>query len=359
MAYTTIDDPSAHFQTVLWTGDGNSTKAITNDGNSDLQPDLVWLKNRTDAENHTLADTSRGVTKRIVSNSDGAEDTNGIASIQSDGFTAQLSYNGNTNAKNYVAWQWKANGGTTTENDASQTSVGSLDSVYQANTTAGFSIVLYTGSGNAATIAHGLGVKPECILVKNRSKSGGEGWTVYHGANTSAPETDGIHLNLTNATSDSTDHWNDQAPTTTTFGISGDDRSGGGYTYVGYVFNSVQGYSKFGSYTGNGAQDGTFVYTGFKPAWIMIKRTDAAKNWYIADSKRSPSNVNKAHLVANSNAAEDTSGDGTDSYFDILSNGFKLRQDFSHLNADGGTFVYMAFAEHPFVSSEGVPCTAR
>ena len=362
MAYTTINDPSAHFHTLLYTGDGNSGRALTNSANAgDLQPDWVWIKKRSggSARSHNLYDSTRGGTKLLHSNSDQAESTQnaGLTAFGTNGFTlgSDDGVNG-SGAGTYVAWQWKANGGTrSTFTESGSNPAGGR----QVNTTAGFSIIDYTGTGGAGTIAHGLGAIPKFWVIKNRSGSGWS-WYVYHGANTSAPETDNLYLNNTDATLDDNTRWNDTAPTSTniTLGTNGGVNQDG-ETLICYAWAEIQGYSKFGGYTGNGNADGPFIYTGFKPAWIMIKRTDAAKNWYIADSKRSPSNVNKAHLVANSNAAEDTSGDGTDSYFDILSNGFKLRQDFSHLNADGGTFVYIAFAEHPFVSSEGVPCTAR
>jgi len=354
MAYTTIDDPEKHFNTTLYTGTLKDDRPIVGTG---FQPDLIWFKNRNTTNQHNLLDSSRGVTKRIRADDDSAEATvsTRLKSFDSDGMTISTDPAVNGSGNGIVAWQWKANGGTTTSNDASVSGVGSLDSVYQANTTAGFSIVLYTGSGNAATIAHGLGVKPECILVKNRSKSGGEGWCVYHGANTSAPETDGIHLNLTNATSDSTDHWNDQAPTSTTFGISGDDRSGGGYNYVAYVFNSVQGYSKFGGYTGNGNADGPMVFLGFKPAFLIIKRTDSAKDWYLYDNKRNPLNRHDKVMKPNDSAAELT----TDNYLDFLSNGFKIRGTSSVTNSNNGSYVYMAFAEAPFVTSNGTPGSAR
>ena len=353
MAYTTVNDPSIYFNTVLYTGNGKDDRAVIGTG---FQPDWLWYKERSSTSEHRSFDSSRGASKRIEPNNDNQEatDTTNHKSFDSDGFTVGTSGSTNAVGDTYVAWQWKCNGGTT-----SSDSNGSITSTVQVNTDAGFSIVLYAGAGVTRTVGHGLGTAPKWIVIKNRNKSAGEGWVVYHGANTSAPETDGLHLNLTNATNDTTDYFSDQAVTSTTFGVSGDDRSGGSFNYVAYCFAEKQGYSKFGSYVGNGAQDGTFVYTGFKPAWLMIKRTDAAKNWYIADSKRSPSNITKAFLVANSSDAEDTSGDTTDAYFDILSNGFKLRQDFSHLNADGGTHIYMAFAESPFVTSNKVPNNAR
>ena len=360
MAYTTIDDGSAHFHTQLYTGNGSSGLSITNDANAgDFQAALLWISPRSNGDNNVIFDSTRGDAKQLKANGTDAEDTHSPArvTIESDGFdldTTDTNYNGSS--RTYVAWQWKANGGSTTTNDASATSVGTIDSVYQANTTAGFSVVTYTGTGSAATVAHGLGVKPEWIVIKNRGKD--EGWAVYHGANTSAPETDGLSLNSTNATNDDSDYWNDVAPTTTTFGVSGDDRSGGSYNFVAYVFNSVQGYSKFGSYTGTGdADEGPFIYTGFKPAWVMIKETGATGSWHIFDTKRIVDNPSDSILYADTNDAEQTSQTGNP--IDILSNGFKCRGGGNDTNLDDGTYVYMAFAEHPFVSSKGVPCTAR
>jgi len=344
MAYTTIDDGSAHFQTVLWTGDGNSTKAITNDGNSDLQPDWVWLKNRTDTENHTLADTSRGVTKRVVSNGDGAEDTNGIASVQSDGFTAQLSYNGNTNAKNYVAWQWKANGGTKTTFTESGNNPGGS---YQVNTTAGFSILDYTGTGAVGTVAHGLGAVPELMICKDRS-SDGDDWFVYHQG---TGNDGGVRFNTTAADGDDANRWNDTTPTSSvcTFGASGGVNDDGKAT-TAYVWAPIKGYSKFGSYVGAGGSQ--FVYTGFAPAFLIEKRSSNTSTWTLYDNKRSPFNERSEVLHPENNDDEETYSSAPD----FLSNGFAPR---GAINDDGETVLYIAFAEHPFVSSEGVPCTAR
>ena len=362
MAYTTIDDPSAYFQIALYTGTSDdSNKTITNDGNSDLQPDWMWIKARSgnySTRDHAAYDSTRGVSKRLEPNTTDVEatETSGMA-FNSDGFTAIANYSINGPSTEYVAWQWKANGGTTSSNSS-----GSITSTVQASTTAGFSIVTYTGNGSqGATIGHGLGVVPNVVLVKGRSI--GDSWTMLHTGIASDFQTDMIKLDENGAAQDNSVFWNDTAPTSSVFSVDG---AGGetkvnanGYTYVAYCFANIQGYSKFGSYTGNGSQDGTFVYTGFKPAWIMAKRTDAAKNWYIADTTRSPNNIIKAWLKPHSSDAEDDSGDATDVYFDILSNGFKMRQDFSHLNASGAEHIYMAFAEHPFVSSKGVPVTAR
>ena len=353
MAYTTIDDPSKYFQTVLWTGDGNATKAITNDGNSDLQPDLVWLKNRTDVENHTLADTSRGVTKRLVSNTNGAEDTNGIASVQSDGFTAQLSYNGNTNAKNYVAWQWKCNGGTSTASGSESGSNVAYN--FQVNTTSKFMINIYTGLGSDGTLNLGNQFTPAWMLFKNRSQ--GDDWVVYHHKNTAYPHTDHLHLNTDAATADDQEMFDDVVFAADEINIgTNHEVNADGENYVAYAWAEVQGFSKFGFYTGNGNANGPFINTGFKPAFLIIKPFDNQSNWFIIDSTREPINpAGNKFFYADANNAEVSS----DKSVDLLSNGFKCRAATGFHNDNNINYIYMAFAEYPFVSSEGVPITAR
>jgi len=357
MAYTTIDDPSAHFQTTLFTGNG-STLAVTNGGNSDLQPDWVWIKNRDrSGYHHNLYDSSRGVLKQLYSNleNDEHEQANSLTAFSSDGFTVGSDDSSNYNTENHVAWQWKANGGTTSSFTESGNNPGGT---IQTNTTAGFSIITTTGTGGAGTIAHGLGAVPHWIVSKCRSHDN-TGWGVYHKQNTSEPETELLGLASNGATLDSPSYYNDTAPTSSVFTVgTSNDINGDGRTYIFYVFTEKQGYSKFGSYTGNGDADGTFVYTGFKPAWIMIKRTDSADDWKINDVARDNNEIygNDASLHADENIAETTSASFN---VDFLSNGFKLRSADAGNNADGGTYIYMTFAEHPFVSSEGVPTTAR
>jgi len=354
MAYTTIDDPSAYFHTQLYTGDGASTNAITNDANAgDFQPDWIWIKRRDGADNHHLFDTSRGITKELNTNGTGGEGsgTNLVKSSDTDGFT--LGDNGGVNgsSETYVAWQWKANGGTTTTNDASSTGVGSLDSVYQANTTAGFSIITYTGTGSNATIAHGLGSAPTMLIVKNRSSA--ESWMVGHHKNSNGFQSS-VFLDLTAAKDTDAVYFNNTAPTSTVISIGTNTKiNHASENHVMYAFAEIQGYSKFGSYTGNGNVDGPFVYTGFSPAWVMVKRFDSGNNWHLHDSKRVPYNSNNKTLYPNLDNVEQTED------FDMLSNGFKLRESGGGYNASGGTYIYMAFAESPFVSSEGVPTTAR
>ena len=362
MAYTTIDDPSAYFQTALYTGNGgSSTQVVTNDGNSDLQPDWIWLKNRTSARWHLVNDSSRGASYNIYPNEEDAEDVGGsggntsITSFNSDGFTLATDTGDggwNEQGDSHVAWQWKCNGGTTSSFTESG---GNPGGTIQTNTTAGFSIITTTGTGgNGGTIAHGLGAVPHLIISKGRSDAGA--WSVYHHKNTSEPETELLNLAIDGATLDSPAYYNDTAPTSSVFTVKGSgDINGDNRTYVHYVFTEKQGYSKFGSYTGNGNADGPFVYTGFKPAWVMIRRTDAVENWIMLDNKREPFNVVTKRLYADLNNTESTSG----TRMDFLSNGFKLRQSVGDINTSSGTYIYMAFAGHPFVSSEGVPTTAR
>jgi len=360
MAYTTIDDPSAHFQTKLYTGNSTNNTAITNDGNSDLQPDWIWVKSRTNTHYHDLRDSTRGVTKRLVSNTNDAESTKdqSYVSFDSDGFTLGDDTDSggsalntiNTSSNNYVAWQWKANGGTTTTNDASSTGVGSIDSVYQANTTAGFSIVTYTGTGSTATVAHGLGAVPDVLIFKKRNAT--DNWYVYHKQLTSDYY---LVLDTTGARNNDVNIWNDTDPTSTVFSIANAGVHADGKTMVCYAFAEKKGYSKFGRYEGNGNANGAFVYTGFSPAWIMIKnRTDSGDDWHIFDSTRDATgNIASQRLKANDSGAE-----GSDGALDFLSNGFKLRNT-SNARNSGDRFIYMAFAKSPYVSSTGTPTTAR
>ena len=350
MAYTTIDDPSAYFHTQLYTGTGSS-QSITNDANAgDFQPDWIWIKNRTDDAGHPMFDSTRGVNENLTVNSNSAESTvtTQVTAFNSDGFTVGSNNGANGSSDNLVAWQWKANGGTTASNTD-----GSITSTVQANTTAGFSIVTYTGTGSTATVGHGLGSAPDMLIFKKRSAA--DNWYVYHSANTSAPETDYLVLDTTDATTNF-NIWNNTAPTSSVFSISNAGVHANGQTMVCYAFAEKQGFSKFGSYIAGGGDNRAFVYTGMKPAWLMIKRTDSSTdaNWYIVDNKRNTFNVLDLELLANSSAAENFR-----IAIDFLSNGFKIRNSASGYNAAGGTYIYMAFAEHPFVSSDGVPTTAR
>ena len=356
MAYTTIDDPSAHFQVNAYSGASNP-QTITNGGNSDLQPDFLWSKRRDSSAPHYLFDSTRGVNSSLSSDDADAEDTatGYLASFNSDGFTtgsdSALAYSGRT----YVAWQWKANGGSTSSNSS-----GSITSTVQANTTAGFSIVKYTGNGTqGATIGHGLGVVPNVVLVKGISI--GDSWTMLHTGIASDFQTDMLKLDEDVAVTDNNVFWNDTAPTSSVFTVDG---SGGEtkvnantYNYIAYCFADIQGYSKFGSYTGNNNTNGSFIYTGFKPAWVMIKEVAASGSWHMFDNKRTPGNLANKFLYADLTDAEGTGSPGNS--IDMYSNGFKCRGTGNDTNGDGNKYIYLAFAEHPFVSSKGVPVTAR
>ena len=354
MAYTTIDDGSEYFTTTLYTGN-ESTNAITNSANAgDFQPDWVWLKSRNSATHHRLYDSSRGALKNILSSAANTEATtaNSLTSFDSNGFTLGSDDNSNQNTKTFVAWQWKANGGTTSSNGD-----GNITSTVQVNTTAGFSIVTFTGNATAGqTVGHGLGVKPEIIFAKNRSN--GNNWNVYAEP---VDNTGNNYLSLNGTVGKESDFnmWNDTAPTSSVITLGDrNETNGSSHNMVFYCFHSVKGYSKIGSYTGNGNADGTFVYTGFKPAWIMLKRTDSSNNWNIFDSKRDVDNQVGNVLYANLTSAEEADASHS-SANDFLSNGFKLKETGNAVNGSGATYIYMAFAEHPFVSSEGVPVTAR
>ena len=353
MAYTTIDDPSVFFQCTLYVGN-NSTQTVTHGGNSDLQADFIWGKARDDTAHSFIIDSIRGVSKRLRSSGNTAEATvnTGITAIGSDSFAVGNDGDFNDTNINYVTWNWKA--GTAFSNDASSTSIGSIDSSGSVNNDAGFSIVSWTGTGSAATIKHGLSTVPKMIMIKNLDSA--EAWPVYHVANTSAAETEQLYLNLTNATADSASQWNDTAPTSSIFTVGSSTESNKSSSpMIAYCFSEKQGYSKFGSYVGNGNANGTFVYTGFKPAWFVLKKTSATDPWLIYDNKRSPINQVQANLQANSTNAEVTNT----VYLDFLSNGVKFRNTDNDGNLSGGTYVYFAFAENPFVTSTGVPATAR
>ena len=347
MAYSSIPKPSVYFNTKLYTGTGNSLN-VTSVG---FQPDMVWIKDRTGTNNHEINDAVRGANYQIYPNLANAQTNAGghLTAFASDGFTLGTDGATNTNNSNYVSWNWKAGTG-----QGSSNTDGSINTTYTSvNTTAGFSISTYTGTGSNATIGHGLGVAPKMIIIKSRSHA--KDWTVYHASlgNTKWLELSGSAGEQTNS-----NRWNNTSPTNQVFSVGVDSGiNGSGYTYVAYCFAEKTGYSKFGSYVGNGNADGTFVYTGFKPAFVMTKKTSGTSSWDMHDTKRDTFNVATKHLLA-----EDAGAEGSTVVLDILSNGFKFRTSNGDRNASGATYIYMAFAEEPLVAnsgSNGVPATAR
>jgi len=350
-----IDKPSDYFNTVLYTGNA-STQSITGVG---FSPDLIWGKNRSSVTHHAWVDTVRGNTKYVKSSTTTAEATitNMVTAFGSDGFSLGADSDMNGSSANQVAWCWKA--GTSFSNDASATGIGSIDSTGSVNTDAGFSIISYTGNATAgATIAHGLGVIPSMIIFKNRDAA--QSWVVYHA---SLGNTKNLKLNTTAAEETSVYYWNNTSPTSSIFSLGeSSEANRNGDPIIAYCFAEKQGYSKFGSYTGNGNADGTFVYTGFKPAFVICKYTGAGQDWNLLDNKRPTENPADQWIAPNSSAAE-VDSDSTPNSADFLSNGFKLRGSATDaINGSGKEFIYMAFAEQPFVTSTtngSIPATAR
>jgi len=343
MAYSTIVKPSVYFNTKLYTGTGSSN-AITGVG---FQPDWVWIKNRSASEEHRIHDAVRGANKLLRSNGNYAEatTTQDVMSFDSDGFTVGTETAVNASGQNIVAWNWKANGAGSANTDGTINTTAT-----SVNTTAGFSISKYTGTGSAATIGHGLGAVPKMIIVKSLTTTAD--WRVQHG---SLGATKALDLNGTGLANTQAGNWNNTEPTNSVFSVGtfGATNTNGG-THIAYCFAEKKGYSKFGSYTGNGSADGTFVYTGFKPAFVISKRTDSADWWGIFDNKREGYNETNDPLFANDSGAESTLA------MDILSNGFKSRNTNGGVNASGGSYIYMAFAAEPLVANVGssIPATA-
>ena len=343
MAYTTINKSTAHFNTKIYTGTG-STNAQTNVG---FQPDLLWNKARSTADNHLVYDAIRGITKTISPDLNSAEatrDSTFLTSIDSDGFTVGSNGNINANGQSFVMWNWKANGA------GSANTSGSINSTVSVNQSAGFSIVKWTGTQSLGTVAHGLNATPDVILIKNVSAS--ENWIMYHvglGGNTK-----NLYLDATNAVDTRTDTFNSTSPTSSLFTVNtatGVNKSGS--TMMAYCFAGKTGYSKFGSYVGNLNADGPFCFTGFKPSFVMVKDMTAAENWFMYDNRRPGYNYNH-YLTADTNGTDQTG----DNWVDFLSNGFKLRKNQTGTNRSGDTYIYMAFGQS-LVGSNNVPCTAR
>ena len=347
MAYTTINKSTENFNTVTYTGNGLGTRAVTGVG---FQPDLVWIKGRSVAEHHNLYDAIRGATKPIYTNLNYAEATvaNSLKSFGGDGFTiSDNAYIGQNNAT-YASWNWKANGGTTVTNND-----GATTSYVSHNSTSQFSIIKYTGTGSNTNIGHGLNGTPDCFITKGYS-----GATDWHLWNNSFTVNQRIKINSNGVISSNTSIFPALPDATKIYLGGGGDVNQSGIEYICYAWKNVNGFSKFGSYKGNGSTDGAFIYTGFKPAFVIRKKTNANGNWIMQDSKRpssQPFNEKRGEISGNTTSAETSS-----QYYiiDFLSNGFKCRTADSEVNGTGGEYIYMAFASAPLVGSNNVPCTA-
>jgi len=347
MAYTTINKSSDYFNTVQWTGNG-STNAITGVG---FQPDWVWGKSHTSGYSHQLYDAVRGATEVIRTNGNNSETlSTGLTSFDSDGFTLGSNTNINASGHTVTGWNWKANGQGSANTD------GSINTTYtSANTTSGMSIIQYSGNGSAgATIGHGLGVAPKCVIIKRTDTT--SNWIFGTGA---TGFTKFLYLNTTDTETTNSGTFNNTAPSSSVITLgSWNDVNNASGTYIAYAFAEKKGFSKFGSYSGNVNVNGPFIYTGFKPAWVMIKCISLAnQNWTMFDNKRDPHNEMIRQLQANTNGAEDAATDYND--IDCVSNGFKIREDNDNINATGQDYVYMAFAEAPIVGTNNIPATAR
>ncbi len=344
MAYISFQ-PQDYFNTVLYNGTG-SAQSITGVG---FQPDWLWQKSRSNSQDSRIFDAVRGGSKVIYSSLTNGETTDAqlITSFDSDGFTMGSSgTNVNDSGTTNVAWNWKANGAGSSNTD------GSITSTVSANTTSGMSIVKWTGTGASATVGHGLGVTPDMIICKNLDATA-EDWVVW---NNSFSASQFIRLNTTDAVATSTGMWDNTLPTSSVFSLKNEEKNNNSsQDIIAYCFADVKGFSKFGVYAGNADADGSFVYTGFKPAFIMIKKVGGASaSWVMFDSKRLGYNVANYQLYANSSTSY-----GNNVLLDITSQGFKCRANHADVNGSGATYIYMAFAEEPLVSSNGVPATAR
>ena len=352
MAYTTIDKPTLHFNTKLWTGNSTTDRAFTGIGH---QPDMLWVKGRNEGTDHEINDAVRGSTNYIrpnITNGEGTE-AESVKSFDTDGYTLGNANYWNWTAKTFVGWSWKA--GTTTG-----LSGGTITpSAYSINTTSCFGIYKWTGTNANATIAHGLGVAPKLVIIKRLTD--GAGWMVQHDGLTSASYI--LKMNETAAQSSDAGNFNGTAPDATVFHVgTSNNTNQSTVAHVAYCFADVKGYQKLGTYEGNGNANGSFIYTGFKPAFVMIKNADAIEAWNIWDNRRSASGGNNEVgycLLPNSAVVEQAHTASTGKQIDIYSNGFKMRGSGTEHNGNNNTHIYLAIAEEPLVASNGIPCTAR
>lgn len=344
MAYSTIDDPSLHFNTILYSGN-ETGRTLTGVG---FQPDFTWIKQRNRSDPHILVDSVRGGTKELSVERISAEHTEaqGLQSFNSDGFVLGTHVDVNRNSTTFVAWNWKAGG------SASNNTDGTVTVSLSVNTTAGFSVGTYTGTSANNTFGHGLGAIPDWLMIKNRS-SGSRKWALWHKNLTGTNKY--LAIDRSDAEQTDTATWQNTAHTSTVFASGGSGEvNQGSENFVCYAWTSIKGFSKFGSYKGNVNADGPMIYTGFKPAWIMTKQIDGSSSWIVHDNKRDPINpIDEFFTVEEPDAVGDLDS------FDLLSNGFKVRTSNGDRNSSGDIFAYWAFAESPLVNSEGIPNNAR
>ena len=344
MAYTTINKSTDYFNTKLYTGNA-STNAITGVG---FEPSFTWIKGRGTTNAHMLFDAVRGVGEALNTNNNNAEATVATAftAFGSDGFTVGNYSETNTNSENYASWNWKANGLGSSNTD------GTINTIYtSASTTSGFSISTYTGTGSNATIGHGLGVAPKVVIYKRTDST--NNWFMY---NENIGNTKYLNLDTTGAEA-TYNVFQNTNPSSTLLYVSGDSGANASSgTYVAYAFAEIPGFSKFGSYKGLGGSGEPFIYTGFKPAFIITRNVTSAVNWGMFDNKRNPFNVVQNVLLPDNSASETT---GTAKYFDFLSNGFKVKNDSLQYNGTNENHIYLAFAAAPLVGTNNVPANAR
>jgi len=346
MAYTTIDDPTIYFNTVLYTGNA-STQSITGVG---FSPSFVWIKSRNDTNEHYLFDIIRGVHEPLIASANTAEttDTNTVTSFDSDGFSIGNNTGINGSSDTECSWNWKA--GTSFTNDASATGVGTIDSTGSVSSDSGFSIISYSGTGSVGTVAHGLNAVPKMILFKNRTTA--SNWLVYHEG---IGNTHNLYLDANNAKGDRSDTFNDTSPTSSVFTVGTADLNTSGNSIIAYCFAEKKGFSKIGTHVGNGNADGTFVFCGFRPAFVISKRYNGSGNWTVHDNKRNSYNGQYNTLFPNLYNVEISSSARS---MDFFSNGFKFAGT-DEGNVSGEEYIHIVFASSPFTNSSGVPNNAR
>ena len=345
MAYSTIDDPTLYFNTVLYTGTGSEQTV----SGVNFSPGLTWLKSRSNGQPNVLSDSVRGGNKQLYTADTQAETTYSqyLKSFNSDGFVLGTDSGINQSSQTFVSWNWKAGGSASNNTDGNKTISLSV------NTTAGFSVGTYAGTGQDSTIGHGLGAVPDWLMIKNRS-SGSRKWQLWHNGLTGTNK----YLAIDRSGAELTDSasWDNTAHSNTVWNTYGSGEANqNGENFVCYAWTSIQGFSKFGSYTGNGNANGPFIYTGFKPAWIMTKQINGGSSWIVHDNKRDPINTVTEYFTVEENDAAGTLANS----FDLCSNGFKVRTSNGDRNSSGDSFAYWAFAESPLVNSEGIPNNAR